>query len=179
LSARKTPLTRPSPPRSGGEGSLGERGENHRVAPSSPAVSELAQPSPSLHWFCARPPPLSSRSSAAASRSRPRTAKTLLARSPAARAQSQELPKDLAAWLHIDKDGKITVFTGKVEVGQNIRTSLAQQVAEELRVGVDAITMVMGDTDLVPWDAGHVRQPHHSDDGAAAARRRGDRARGR
>src|SRR5262245_19732295 len=68
--------------------------------------------------------------------------------------QQQELPKDLAAWLHIDKDGKVTVFTGKVEVGQNIRTSLAQQVAEELRVGVPAITMVMGDTDLVPWDAG-------------------------
>jgi aerobic-type carbon monoxide dehydrogenase small subunit (CoxS/CutS family) len=44
--------------------------------------------------------------------------------------QGQELPKDIAAWLHIDKDGKITVFTGKVEVGQNIRTSLAQQVAE-------------------------------------------------
>ncbi len=68
--------------------------------------------------------------------------------------QSEELPKDLAAWLHIDKGGRVTVFTGKVEVGQNIRTSLAQQVAEELRVGVDAIRMVMGDTDLVPWDAG-------------------------
>jgi isoquinoline 1-oxidoreductase len=68
--------------------------------------------------------------------------------------QGQELPKDLSAWLHIDKDGKITVFTGKVEVGQNIRTSLAQQVAEELRVPVGSITMVMGDTDLVPWDAG-------------------------
>ena len=39
-------------------------------------------------------------------------------------------------------------------MGQNIRTSLAQQVAEELRVAVDSITMVMGDTDLVPWDAG-------------------------
>ena len=39
-------------------------------------------------------------------------------------------------------------------MGQNIRTSLAQQVAEELRVGVESIPMVMGDTDLVPWDAG-------------------------
>ena len=46
------------------------------------------------------------------------------------------------------------VFTGKVEVGQNIRTSLAQLVAEELRVPFDTITMVMGDTDLVPWDMG-------------------------
>ncbi len=68
--------------------------------------------------------------------------------------QNRDLPKDLAAWLHIDKDGKVTVFTGKAEVGQNIRTSLAQQVAEELRVQVDAIRMVMGDTDLCPWDAG-------------------------
>ena len=46
------------------------------------------------------------------------------------------------------------MFTGKVEVGQNIRTSLAQQVAEELHVPFDSITMIMGDTDLVPWDMG-------------------------
>jgi isoquinoline 1-oxidoreductase len=65
-----------------------------------------------------------------------------------------ELPKDLSAWIHIDADGKVKVFTGKVEVGQNIRTSLAQQVAEELRVPFDTITMIMGDTDLVPWDMG-------------------------
>lgn len=65
-----------------------------------------------------------------------------------------ELPKDVSAWLHITADGQVKVFTGKVEVGQNIRTSLAQQVAEELRVPFDSITMVMGDTDLVPWDMG-------------------------
>jgi isoquinoline 1-oxidoreductase len=67
---------------------------------------------------------------------------------------SHELPKDVSAWLHIAADGQVKVFTGKVEVGQNIRTSLAQLVAEELRVPFDAITMVMGDTDLVPWDMG-------------------------
>jgi isoquinoline 1-oxidoreductase len=65
-----------------------------------------------------------------------------------------ELPKDINAWLHIDADGHVRVFTGKVEVGQNIRTSLAQAVAEELRVPFDSITMIMGDTDLVPWDMG-------------------------
>ena len=56
--------------------------------------------------------------------------------------------------MHIDADGRVTVFTGKVEIGQNIRTSLAQLVAEELRVPIGTITMVMGDTDLTPWDMG-------------------------
>lgn len=65
-----------------------------------------------------------------------------------------ELPTDISAWLHIDADGHVKVFTGKVEVGQNIRTSLAQAVAEELRVPFESITMIMGDTDLVPWDMG-------------------------
>ncbi|HWB33049.1 MAG TPA: molybdopterin cofactor-binding domain-containing protein [Acidobacteriaceae bacterium] len=64
------------------------------------------------------------------------------------------LPKEVSAWIQIDAEGKVTVFTGKVEVGQNIRTSLAQLTAEELMVPFESITMVMGDTDLVPWDAG-------------------------
>src|SRR5262249_28620723 len=65
-----------------------------------------------------------------------------------------ELPTDISAWIHIDANGGGKVFTGKVEVGQKSRTSLAQAVAEELRVPVDSITMIMGDTDLVPWDMG-------------------------
>ncbi|WP_205942657.1 xanthine dehydrogenase family protein molybdopterin-binding subunit [Pedobacter psychroterrae] len=60
----------------------------------------------------------------------------------------------VAAWIHIGEDNMVTVFTGKVEVGQNIRTSLTQQVAEELNVDVSSIKMVMGDTDLVPFDNG-------------------------
>jgi CO/xanthine dehydrogenase Mo-binding subunit len=69
-------------------------------------------------------------------------------------AQGRGEPGDLAAWLHIDEKGRITVYTGKVEIGQNIRTSLAQAVADELRVPVSSIEMVMADTDLVPFDAG-------------------------
>jgi isoquinoline 1-oxidoreductase len=65
-----------------------------------------------------------------------------------------QLPQEVSAWIHIDADGKVTVFTGKVEIGQNIRTSLAQSVAEELRTPFASITMTMGDTDLVPWDMG-------------------------
>jgi nicotinate dehydrogenase subunit B len=66
----------------------------------------------------------------------------------------RQLPKDLDSWLHVGETGLVTVFTGKVEVGQNIRTSLAQQVAEELRVPFSSISMVMGDTDLTPYDMG-------------------------
>jgi isoquinoline 1-oxidoreductase len=66
----------------------------------------------------------------------------------------QSLPQDIAAWLHIAGDGQITVFTGKVEVGQNIRTSLTEAVAEELHCSPQEIHMVMGDTDLVPYDMG-------------------------
>ncbi|SEL13131.1 xanthine dehydrogenase family protein molybdopterin-binding subunit [Parapedobacter koreensis] len=60
----------------------------------------------------------------------------------------------IAAWIHIHEDGKVSVFTGKVEVGQNIRTSLAQVVAEELFVSIQRITMIMGDTLMTPYDAG-------------------------
>lgn len=60
----------------------------------------------------------------------------------------------IAAWIHINENGMVTVYTGKVEVGQNIRTSLTQVVAEELRVSVEAIEMIMGDTNLTPYDRG-------------------------
>jgi isoquinoline 1-oxidoreductase len=63
-------------------------------------------------------------------------------------------PQDIGAWLHIAEDGTITAYTGKVEVGQNIRTSLAQVIAEELRVPVESVRMVMADTKLTPYDAG-------------------------
>jgi isoquinoline 1-oxidoreductase len=69
-------------------------------------------------------------------------------------AANQRTPNEIGAWIHIDEDGGITVFTGKVEMGQNIRTSLAQAVAEELRVPVSMVRLVMGDTDLTPYDAG-------------------------
>jgi nicotinate dehydrogenase subunit B len=63
-------------------------------------------------------------------------------------------PQDIGAWLHIAEDGIITAYTGKVEVGQNIRTSLAQVIGEELRVPVESVRMVMADTKLTPYDAG-------------------------
>lgn len=67
---------------------------------------------------------------------------------------SNTTPQDIQAWLHIGEEGKTTVFTGKVEVGQNIRTSLAQAVAEELRCPLKTVSLVMGDTDRTPYDRG-------------------------
>src|SRR4026209_792080 len=64
------------------------------------------------------------------------------------------VPDDIGAWIHIDESGIVSVFTGKVELGQNIRTSLAQAVAEELHVPVTTVRLVMADTDLTPFDLG-------------------------
>ena len=73
----------------------------------------------------------------------------------ARRGTNQAAPRRRSsAWLHIGEDGAVTVYTGKVEVGQNIRTSLTQAVAEELRAPVASITMVMADTALTPFDMG-------------------------
>ena len=56
--------------------------------------------------------------------------------------------------IHPAEDGTFTVFTGKVEIGQGARTELTQAVAEELRVAIDHIRLVMGDTALCPDDGG-------------------------
>jgi len=64
------------------------------------------------------------------------------------------MPGDIGAWLHIGEDGVATVYTGKVEMGQNIRTSLSQVVAEELRLPVGRIRLVMADTARTPFDMG-------------------------
>jgi isoquinoline 1-oxidoreductase len=69
-------------------------------------------------------------------------------------AQRRGYPEDLNAYLRIDESGRVTIFSGKIEMGQGIHTSLAQMAAEELGVSLDSITMVLGDTDQCPWDAG-------------------------
>ena len=68
--------------------------------------------------------------------------------------QRPPMPTDVASWLHIGEDGRVTAYTGKVEIGQNIRTSLAQAIADELRVPLDRVSLVMADTALVPYDQG-------------------------
>lgn len=58
------------------------------------------------------------------------------------------------AYLRIGADGRVTCFTGKVEMGQGPITSLPQMLAEELDVSLDDVEIIMGDTDLCPYDQG-------------------------
>ena len=68
--------------------------------------------------------------------------------------RSRGYPTDFNAYLRIAADGKVTVWSGKIEMGQGVVTSLAQMAADELSVSLDSIDMVMGDTALCPYDAG-------------------------
>ncbi len=63
-------------------------------------------------------------------------------------------PTDFNAYLRIGEDGRVSCFSGKIEMGQGVITSLAQMLAEELDVPLDIVDMVMGDTDQCPWDMG-------------------------
>jgi nicotinate dehydrogenase subunit B len=65
-----------------------------------------------------------------------------------------EPSSDEPTWLVLGADGRATAFAGKVEYGQGIRTGLAIEVADELRLPLDAVDIVLGDTNLVPWDMG-------------------------
>ncbi len=68
--------------------------------------------------------------------------------------QARGVPKDYNAFLRIAEDGTVTCYTGKIEMGQGIITSLPQMMADELNVPYERIKIVMGDTDICPWDQG-------------------------
>lgn len=61
-------------------------------------------------------------------------------------------PGSVAARLYLNEDGTFTALSGKVEEGQGPRAELSQAAAEELRVTVEQIRLIMADTDLVPDD---------------------------
>jgi CO/xanthine dehydrogenase Mo-binding subunit len=69
---------------------------------------------------------------------------------PARLPGSLQTNRTLDAWLRINADGSVTVFTGKVELGQGIVTALAQIAAEELEVPLARVTMISGDTGRTP-----------------------------
>jgi isoquinoline 1-oxidoreductase len=81
---------------------------------------------------------------------------TTLPRFTHAEASPTALPAEPAfnAYLRIGEDGRVTCFTGKIEMGQGVITSLPQMLADELDVAVGMIDMVMGDTDRCPFDRG-------------------------
>jgi len=66
----------------------------------------------------------------------------------------RDVPADFNAFLRVGEDGRVTCFTGKIEMGQGIVTSLAQMLADELDVAFESVDMVMGDTALCPFDRG-------------------------
>jgi isoquinoline 1-oxidoreductase len=63
-------------------------------------------------------------------------------------------PQDFNAYLRIGEDGRVTCFSGKIEMGQGVITSLGQMLADELDVPLESVDMVMGDTSVCPWDMG-------------------------
>jgi isoquinoline 1-oxidoreductase len=60
--------------------------------------------------------------------------------------------QNLAARIHLGKNGTITVLAGKVEGGQGARAELSQAAAEELGVPISQVQMLLADTSLVPDD---------------------------
>ncbi len=106
----------------------------------------------------------------------------LLAQEPAKPAQNQaatqpvnspQLPGSLKktpyldAWIRIDASGKVTVFTGKAELGQGIKTALIQCAAEELDLDPAAITLVTADTERTP-NEGYTAGSHSMQDSGTA-----------
>lgn len=76
-----------------------------------------------------------------------------LARAPRS-GRAASYPVDFNAYLRIGTDERVVCLVGKIEMGQGVVTSLPQMLADELDVSYDAVDIIMGDTDLCPWDIG-------------------------
>jgi nicotinate dehydrogenase subunit B len=70
--------------------------------------------------------------------------------SPATLPASLESTPELDSWIRIDTEDSITVFSGKAEIGQGIKTAVAQIAAEELDVSLERIRLVTADTGRSP-----------------------------
>ena len=88
---------------------------------------------------------------------------------PAKLPGSLDANRRLDRWLRFNADGSVTIFTGKVEIGQGVVTAMAQIAAEELDVALTRIRMVSGDTVLTP-DEGHTSGSRSIDEGGSAMR---------
>ena len=72
----------------------------------------------------------------------------------AQRRGGRSYPEDFNAYLRIGPDGRVTCYSGKIEQGQGVITSLAQMLADEVDVSLESVDMIMGDTSVCPWDMG-------------------------
>lgn len=79
-------------------------------------------------------------------------------------------PAKGGAWLHVSPAGTVTAFSGKVDVGQDNETALRLLVAEELGVGLADVRIVLGDTDVCPFDMGTFGSRSMPDAGEALRR---------
>ena len=59
-------------------------------------------------------------------------------------------PKAIDSWIRLDANGDVTVLTGKMELGQGIRTALMQIAAEELDVEMKRVRIITADTGQTP-----------------------------
>ena len=89
-----------------------------------------------------------------------------LATAPSPGPEGRRRGRPLEARLHIGEDGFITVLSGKIEEGQGALTELAMAAAEELRIPLERVRMVMADTDRDAQRRDHRRQRHHAPHGA-------------
>ncbi|HEY2871574.1 MAG TPA: molybdopterin cofactor-binding domain-containing protein [Reyranella sp.] len=96
-----------------------------------------------------------------------------LSRGALAQDTSKKLPQSLAktpeldAWIRVGADGQVTVFTGKAELGQGIRTALTQVAAHELAVAPEKIDLITADTARTP-DEGVTAGSHSMQDSGTA-----------
>jgi isoquinoline 1-oxidoreductase len=74
------------------------------------------------------------------------------------------------AWVHVAPSGTVSAFSGKVDIGQDNRTAFRLLVAEELGVEVGLVSVVQGDTDVCPYDAGTFGSRSMPDAGEALRR---------
>ena len=88
---------------------------------------------------------------------------------------ASKLPGSLAksprldAWIKLDAESQVTVFTGKAELGQGIKTALLQCAAEELRLPFNSIKIVTADTELTA-DEGFTAGSNSMQDSGTAIR---------
>jgi nicotinate dehydrogenase subunit B len=69
---------------------------------------------------------------------------------PATTSAKPVIPEELDSWLSIGRDGKVTVYTGRIDMGTGVETAFGQLISDELDVPFDSVKIVMGDTELTP-----------------------------